>query len=258
MRIVILAVMALFLFGCTTEQQETVEVSCPDVYQPVCSVNNVTYPNECAATQAGIEIQYPGECRFCTENDGGINQFQKGTTNENVDFCIDNKKLTEYYCVGIDVMNKTITCEGECSDGKCITVEKPVCSDTDAQDIYNKGTVKEGKNIFIDECVDVKVKEYYCGEFATSKIFECPEDFECDDGQCKRINRKCSDSDGGYNIQVGGTLTISGLVDAVYIDKCVDDDTLWEYSCVADDMHKDIVDCNGSCIRASCLDVIVE
>lgn len=36
--------------------------ACPDDEAPICGCDDVTYPNACAASAAGIDIQYPGVC----------------------------------------------------------------------------------------------------------------------------------------------------------------------------------------------------
>ena len=37
-------------------------VCCPDIYQPVCGCNGITYSNSCYAYAAGISIRYEDEC----------------------------------------------------------------------------------------------------------------------------------------------------------------------------------------------------
>ncbi len=39
-----------------------VPMGCPDIYDPVCACDNMTYPNECDANAAGLDIIAPGTC----------------------------------------------------------------------------------------------------------------------------------------------------------------------------------------------------
>ena len=256
MRIIILAVLMAFLFGCTGEEVEQCTGG------PVCGVDGVTYENECAANNSFVEIAYQGKCKTCIESDSGKDAFVKGTTKadgeEYMDKCTDSVNLLEYYCVGVELKNTTITCE-ECSDGKCIETEKEPprhCVDSDGKDYYTRGNVTEFDNVFVDTCVNTAVKEYYCEEgLAKSEVKECAAEFTCNEGRCVRKKQKCSDSDGGRDISKQGVLTIDALIDAEYIDKCVDDDTLREYYCVADDVFVEDIDCGqgNRCLSARCV-----
>ncbi|MBI2670446.1 hypothetical protein HYX18_00490 [Candidatus Woesearchaeota archaeon] len=69
----------------------------------------------------------------CADNDGGINEFVKGTTSGYInglpysytDFCINTTRLYEYYCLGSYSFNVNITCRasanltGFCVNGAC-------------------------------------------------------------------------------------------------------------------------------------------
>jgi len=72
----------------------------------------------------------------CTDSDGGLNYYVKGTVElsgqKNVDYCIDNNTLREYWCTGMGgvewVNGEDYTCPYGCKDGAClpgITVLSP-------------------------------------------------------------------------------------------------------------------------------------
>jgi hypothetical protein len=73
---IIIVLVLFFAFVILQKNNENKEeIFCADAYAPVCGIDGITYPNECYAEIAGIEIEYLGKCiidkkenqTFCTE-----------------------------------------------------------------------------------------------------------------------------------------------------------------------------------------------
>lgn len=248
-----LLVIFLVLIGCIGEEQ----ISCQDIYSPVCGNDGKTYSNECNAKNNGVSIDYSGECANCKETDNGKDAYNKGITNDAMDRCLDRTYLLEFYCDGKTIKNETIRCD-LCESGTCIDKENAAgnCVDTDGNDIYEVGLVREYDNIFEDRCEGEKVREYYCDNgFATYKIVECPKDFSCKDSICARTKIKCTDSDNGNDIYNQGIVVIDTLIDAEYIDKCIERYKLREYYCFEDELVINDTICPKGyrCLNAKCV-----
>jgi hypothetical protein len=137
-----------------------------------------------------------GNSGNCTDSDGGINQYVKGTTCQpsitdvtrlfcKTDVCditsqslklegydptrsypidVDTSLLLEYYCKDGKMMSKHIECENGCKDGACKReAVEPACTDTDGgRDYYKKGTVTLKKISSDGSVVSVKKVEDVC------------------------------------------------------------------------------------------------
>jgi hypothetical protein len=78
-----------FLVGCTEETNSN-EIGCYEIYAPVCGVDGITYPNDCYAEQMNnVEIAYEGECG---------NNFKEEINNElsNIIYCTEEQKQAEF------------------------------------------------------------------------------------------------------------------------------------------------------------------
>jgi hypothetical protein len=109
----------------------------------ICTSGNTEERNFSVPCNEGYRcyegIGYPSEkcinsSLYCIDSDFGINSSVNGTVNAsgNIknDICINQKNLTEYYCLyssgNFIIENNTITCEYACDTDKCI-----FCSDID-------------------------------------------------------------------------------------------------------------------------------
>jgi hypothetical protein len=190
--------------------------------------------------------------RSTQQNGPGITS--KGQ-NRFADTCSGASGGTEYYCEddgGIGQRPFACPPGTACSDGKCM---QALCTDSDGRDSYTKGNVTAGENVYEDTCTSLTVlKEYYCdGNLATYEAITCKAG--CNAGRCAKIASGCTETDGGRDIYNEGSLMMkTGLIEAEYLDKCVDNDTVKEYYCTEDGYTGEIVDCPAGlrCVQAGC------
>jgi hypothetical protein len=225
---------------------------------PVCGEDGKTYPDKCAAADAGVEVASRGACPapLCDDSDGkdifnGGGVFADGKTY--TDVCRDKFAVKEYFCDGRDAKYEEIPCPlgYACEGGKC--VESP-CTDSDGGTKANeKGTATSGNVSQTDSCDDIDtVTEYYCDAAEVkSKEIDCSSGKQCVDGAC--VEAACSDTDGGSDQYQKGTVTKGELTET---DECYGTTKVTEYYCDDKAIKSSLITCgsgyeceNGACVE---------
>ncbi|MFA5412442.1 MAG: Kazal-type serine protease inhibitor [Candidatus Micrarchaeia archaeon] len=231
------------------------------VYEYYCTDNAVQ--SETVLCPAGTECR-EGSCAayLCSDTDGGrvqdvLGTVRKGAENR-TDVCVDLGTVTEYYCLGNDIADIELACEsGEsCLNGVCAQL---ACIETDGgYNIYAKGTLREGSNVYADYCSGISsVREYYCsGDNAVPVTASCGDGYYCSEGACAEYT--CRDTDGGRDEDEYGTASKGSDEGA---DECYDADTVTEYYCSGNEVESTRIDCSsgkicedGECVTQECSD----
>jgi len=135
----------------------------------------------------------------CTDSDGGINYFKKGTavsgTGKKTDLCVNTTSIREYYCKNNNILQIYYGCPSGCSNGACINQNNTItCTDSDGgKNYYIKGTCTSTGATAPDICLPdsqnpsvIRLNEKYCGtNGCTNEIYICPIGTSCTDGACK-------------------------------------------------------------------------
>lgn len=197
----------------------------------------------------------------CTDSDGGMNIYVKGTASRGtvaktdectqrvwngqayqynvVNLCSgDGCYVDEAVCLSDGTVGKGGSGQTDhqcpsgytCQDGAC-TTSTTACTDSDGgNNIYTKGTVVYNGQSYTDNCLSNNtVAEYFCDNGKlNSASAGCPNGYSCTDGACIAPSKSCTDSDGGQNIYVKGIVTLGSQT---YTDTCINSSTVYEYYC---------------------------
>ena len=255
MKLIIILVCLIFLFGCASKME--VKQEQPRIEKTIGKKENIV-------TQEEHNV-------ICSDSDAGQDLFAKGVTYKDQerfeDSCTDTNWVDKYYCEGSVLKKKNRLCPShfECSDGACIKNEGSIehCKDTDGNNITRKGSTQKGTEQYDDICTSTQnVKEYECSEnkiISTLKI--CSPGMQCSDGACVPYATICIDKDNGLNTTIASEVTIdkgTGIRD-LYQDTCISDSMVREYYC---DTNQNVnysdtyCKTGSSCANGACEEVI--
>ena len=221
----------------------------------------------------------------CTDTDGGINYYLGGEVASPISIYPSPSKdgcglqnstvhyITEKYCAADgSIATSLYSCPNNCFIDQITNAAACVdssfqCTDTDNGINYNlKGTAKKGNVSFIDKCVVFQgvssLYESYCnasGMIIQTSVATCPEG--CGDGVCAgQQSSSCTDSDGGGNTIVNGTVYgINSITNEYYSysDYCAEENTYTptqvnEYYCAGGSSTSSMGSCIYGCKSGAC------
>ncbi|MFH0737940.1 MAG: Kazal-type serine protease inhibitor domain-containing protein [Candidatus Micrarchaeota archaeon] len=150
---------------------------------------------ECPAGYRCLEGRCSKAGQTCTDTDGGNDVYHEGrllievglTSGEYLDKCLDDHRIKEYYCDGVE----WAMAETECPSGThCVTAACMIeaCSDSDGGIVISKqGAANKGSELDRDYCTEMRTGiEYYCEDNQIRNVsFTCPGGEFCVDGRCE-------------------------------------------------------------------------
>ncbi|MBI5224121.1 hypothetical protein HY990_06905 [Candidatus Micrarchaeota archaeon] len=240
----------------TTSVAEEIKIALIGNVSKVDLLEDVQTYNETDDKARRLLGSHRGTSGSCNDTDGGRNYEQRGSTfvlkNRSIeiktDFCLLNF-VTEFYCNANNTRGVTLhSCPNGCSEGVCNpAVPIRTCNDSDnGKRYYVNGTTTSSNGTTwetrTDSCLANRVIEYYCNSDNTTgvEVYSCPDGCSSRGGACNSLlagasstNETCSDTDGGTNYNVKGTISYydgsSGTRES-RVDYC-SGNTITEYYC---------------------------
>ena len=213
-----------------------------------------------ACLSSGSNITNTTNTISCSDTDGGLNYYSKGSTNwiENgeshswTEYCMDNTTLRETYCPDStsSPQMQNAYCTYGCLNGAC-QQQTPsytiTCSDSDnGIDYSTKGvaswsSTNGSSGSLADSCTGSStIAEAYCvNSSALPKIQYSTCQYGCSEGTClsqpsvTTYTITCSDSDNGLDYSAKGTVYWSSTngTSASLTDHCLNSNTVTESYC---------------------------
>lgn len=218
------------------ETCDTCEVDCGPC--PVVCGDGVCEGNETQET-------CPEDCGYpdsCSDSDGGnvitvfgtTSGYLNGNPYSSDDYCADTSNVVEYYCVGDYEQSEQQNCgtDGYIGDSYCL----------------NNSVYRDWR-------------DYYCGSgecnYNDTAVLQETCEYDCTDGACVSPSDSCSDTDGGNEPYVQGTVSgfLSGqeysYTDYCFINQTVNTTALMEYYCWSDMPFNYSLNCE--CVDGACV-----
>ena len=191
--------------------------------------------------------------------------------------------IQHYFC-GVTSDNKPHfwsvlkSCYNGCVDGFCVLPTNTTCTDSDSyKNYYVKGCLNNGvcDQCGLRETNGTLANKDYCKDESNCVLFEAyctpsaqygsyySEDYKCPngckDGACIKLNNTCTDSDGGKNYYVVGSVTYSNNpgqpndVSSINTDYCLDKTNLVEQYCENNNYKSMNYQCPNGCSGGACI-----
>jgi len=177
----------------------------------------------------------------CTDSDGGKVFDVKGVTNgqngKKVDTCVDPTRLREYYCDGGLAQNDLVLCKRGCVDGTCRGPDGTIITALTATKSPTPLGAITGVTGSTTQAQTSATSTTMAQAATTTTI-------------AAQSIGACSDSDGGRNPNVKGTMTLIGIQ---YTDACVTSLKLREWYCSsAGTVNSELYRCKNGCSMGAC------